>query len=298
MTIATRVAERQLPRLARERAAVSGRWLAIRALEEVLQLSGPLRRLPDFLIVGTQRGGTSSLYRYLRQHPLIRRPLHKEIGYFSRHYGREESWYRGHFPLRWPRSERTLTFEASPSYLFHPHAPRRAVEAVPAARVVVLLRDPVQRAFSHYRMNVARRVEPLAFGAALAAERSRVDGGLARLAADPDYDSDALWLYSYRSRGRYLPQLRRWVDAFGRSAVFVLASEDLFADPRRETNRVCAFLGLPELSQLDTTAVSFPKGERAPDLRLAPDVAAELAKGFRPENGALFDYLGRDFPWQ
>ena len=133
------------------------------------------RPLPDFLILGAQKAGTTALYSYLRKHPSIIGPSWKEVSYFDRHYARGPAWYRGNFPNKL-RTRGALVGEASPSYLFHPLGPRRVRELVPEARLVALLRDPVDRALSHYNHERALGREPLSFEDALAAEDDRLRG--------------------------------------------------------------------------------------------------------------------------
>ena len=131
------------------------------------------RPLPDFLVLGAQKAGTTALYAYLRWHPGITGPSWKEVSFFDRHWWRGPAWYRGQFPLR---SGTRLVGEASPSYLFHPLAPERVRALVPDARLVALVRDPVARAYSHYQHEVALGREPLSFEDALAAEPERTRG--------------------------------------------------------------------------------------------------------------------------
>ena len=200
------------------------------------------RPLPDFLILGAQKAGTTALYAYLRWHPAITGPSWKEVSFFDRHYGRGVRWYRGHFPLR-PRGR--LVGEASPGYLFHPLAPERVRETVPGARLIVLLRDPVDRALSHYHHEVGLGRERLSFEDALAAEEERTRGEEERMVREPSYFSHPWWDYTYVARGRYAEQLERWFAVFGREQLLVVASEELAADPQAAYGRVLAFLGAP-----------------------------------------------------
>src|SRR5262245_42743754 len=191
--------------------------------------TGGLRRLPDLLVIGAQRCGTSSLYRYLGRHPDVTPSLRKEVEYFSRRFDRGERWYRAHFALANGRSR--LAFEATPDYLFHPFAAQRAAGVVPGARLVVMLREPIARAWSHYHHMVALGHEPLDFDAAVAAEPDRCAPDLRRLADDPYHDPVALLRYSYVARGRYAEQLSRWREHFPADRMLVVRSEDFFADP-------------------------------------------------------------------
>lgn len=256
------------------------------------------RPLPDFLVIGAQKCGTTALYAYLRWHPRITGPAWKEVSYFDRHYGKGERWYRGQFPSRpWlrltgGRSGRSQHVgEASPSYVLHPHAPQRVRALLPDARLVLLLRDPVDRALSHYNHEVALGREPFSFEEALAQEPERTDGELARL-GDTRYFSHAWWDFTYLARGRYAEQLERWLGVFPREQLLVLASEQLRQDPAAAYARVLAHLGADPY-QLEEYPPVFER-EYAP---MAPETRTMLEQYFAPHNERLTTLLEEDLGW-
>ena len=250
-----------------------------------------VRPLPDFLILGAQKAGTTALYAYLREHPAITGPSWKEVSFFDRHYARGEAWYRGNFPsvLR----ARGLVGEASPSYLFHPLAPERVKALVPEARLIALVRNPVDRAFSHYQHEVALGREPLSFEDALDAEGRRLRGEEARLLADPAYFSHAWWNHTYRARGLYADQLERWLAVFPREQLLVLASDDLSTDPAAAYARVLEFIGAPP-HRLD----SYPRVFERQYEPMRPETRARLAEEFAEPNRRLYALLGRSLDWE
>jgi len=250
-----------------------------------------IRPLPDFLILGAQKAGTTALYAYLRRHPQITGPSWKEVSFFDRHYARGEAWYRGNFPnsLR----ARGLVGEASPSYLFHPLAPERVASMLPEARLIALVRNPVDRAFSHYQHEVALGREPLSFEDALAAEDERLRGEEERMLADPAYFSHAWWNHTYRARGRYAEQLERWLAVFPRERLLVLPSDDLLDDPAGAHGRVLEFLGAPP-HRLD----SYPRVFERQYEPMSPDTRARLAAEFAEPNRRLYALLGRNLDWE
>jgi hypothetical protein len=205
-------------------------WVASRVATR--RLDPRARQLPDVVIVGGQRCGTTSLYRHLAGHPLVRQPLRKEVQYLSLHWDRGLAWYRGHFPVAAPGSR---TLEASPYYLFHPDAPRRAAAVLPDARFIALLREPSARAISHHAHNRRNGLETLSLDEALEAEHSRVSGLRAGTRAHR--------AFSYIGRGRYAEQLRRWHDAVG-DRLLVVLSEDLFDRPAMTLPAIYDFCGL------------------------------------------------------
>ena len=250
-----------------------------------------LRTRPDFLVLGAQRGGTTSLYRYLAEHPAVARPLRKEIQYFTLYHGRGERWYRAHFPVA---GRQRRTFEATPYYLFHPLAPARAAATVPGAKLIALLRDPVARAFSHWQHNASRGLETIGFEAALDAEPARLAGESERLTTDPTSRSDAHRLWSYMARGQYAEQLERWLHYYPRDQLLVLRSEDLYERPAETHGRVLAFLGLPTAA-LD----SYPRyTRRASTAQMSEAARTRLTAHFRPHNERLAALLGDDPGWE
>jgi hypothetical protein len=192
------------------------------------------------IVLGAQRGGTTSLYRWLAAHPGVHAPLEKETQFFTTEWARGLDWYRCHFGLA---GTGLKNFEASPYYLYHPCAPARAASIVPNARLIALLRDPAARAWSHYHHNCTLGLETLPFEDAIAVEEQRLAGEAERLEADPTYVSFAHRHYSYLDRGRYGPQIARWRAVTGDN-LLVLRSEDLFAEPHRTFQRVLEFCGL------------------------------------------------------
>jgi hypothetical protein len=250
------------------------------------------RPLPDFLIIGAQKAGTTALYAYLRHHPAITGPSWKEVSYFDRHYERGEAWYRGNFPNR-VRARGKLVGEASPSYIFHPLGPERVKALVPEARLVALVRNPVERALSHYHHEVALGREPLSFEDALDAEEERLRGEEERLAADSSYFSRAWWSHAYKARGRYAEQLERWLAVFPRERLLILPSEDLGGEPERTHARVLDFLGAAP-HRLD----AYPRVYERQYEAMSAETRKRLAAEFEAPNRRLYELLGRDLGWR
>jgi Sulfotransferase domain len=252
------------------------------------QATARLRPLPDFLILGAQKAGTTALYAYLRWHPQVTGPSFKEVSFFDRHYARGERWYRAHMPVR--RSG--IVGEASPSYLFHPLAPERVAHMLPDVRLIALLRDPVDRAFSHYQHEVALGREQLSFEEALAREDERMSSELERMLADPTYFSHAWWNYTYAARGRYAEQLERWFEAFPREQLLVLLTDELAADTAGTYRRTLDFLGV-DSRELD----SYPRIFEREYGEMEPATRRDLEQRFAEPNRRLAELLGRELPW-
>jgi hypothetical protein len=249
--------------------------------------------LPSALIIGAQRSGTTSLFNYLAQHPDVLPPLGKEIHYFDLHYARGVRWYRGRFPFSHRLRGGALTIDASPYYLAHPLAPERAAQLLPEVKLVAVLRNPVDRAFSHYQHEVRDGRESLSFAEAIDREPARLAGEEERLRHEPGYYSYHHHRYSYTRRGLYLQQLARWVQQYPRSRLLVLQSERLFREPAAVSAALYDFLGLRPHGLDQYTAFYQGNYERA----IPADLRARLAAYFEPYNRELYEWLGEEFDW-
>jgi hypothetical protein len=256
------------------------------------------RPLPDFLIIGAQKAGTTALYSYLREHPAIAGPPWKEVSFFDRHFWRGDAWYRGHFPnrlyLRRMRSRagvEPMVGEASPSYVFHQLAPQRVAALVPDVRLIALVRNPIDRALSHYHHEVALGREQLRFEDALAQEDARLEGELERM-LDPKYFSHAWWNFTYLSRGRYAEQLERWLEIFPRERLLVVPSEDLLERAGETYGHILNFLGAPQ-HDLE----SYPRIFSRKYAEMDPRTRHELRAYFAEPNRRLYELIGRDLGW-
>jgi len=264
-----------------------------------LLLAG-LRLMPDFLIIGAMRCGTTSLYRYLQQHPWVVASEVKELHFFDIYFSKGVNWYRLHFPsvpyrfyVEKVQGRALITGEASPYYMFHPHVPRRVFEAIPRAKLVVLLRNPVDRAYSHYHYEVKHGREPLSFEEAIEAEPERLDGELQRILEDENYESFHYGHHAYLARGIYVDQLMAWGRYFPGEQILVLNSERFFADPSRTLNRVIEFLNLPDWEMEGYERHNVSRYQEP----MSVTTRNRLAEYYAPHNRRLYEYLGMEFDW-
>ena len=245
--------------------------------------------LPHFVIIGSQRCGTSSLYSYLIQHPNISPARRKEVHYFDLHYDKGLEWYCQHFPTS---AGGSLTGEASPYYLFHPLAAERCARDMPNARLIVMLRNPVDRAYSHYHHEQRKQRERLSFEEAIGSEEARLEGEREKLVREPNYRSQAYASYSYQARGIYVNQLESWMARFPAERILVLESERFFEQTAIEYRGVLKFLRLPPLD-LGHYRVRNA-GSYSP---MARETRRRLVERFEPHNQSLCDLLGQRFDW-
>jgi hypothetical protein len=259
------------------------------------------RMLPDFVILGAAKAGTTSLYGWLSNHPFVAPATHKEVHYFDYNYYRRQDWYRKHFPLE---AERTafaethgrpfITGEASPPYLSHYWAPQRLASLLPEAKLLVALRNPVDRAYSQFQMSRREGEEPLeSFDEAVMAEEERLAPERARAFADERYNSWAIGCWSYLMRSRYAEQVERWLALFPREQFHFVTLEDLSREPQRALDAVHEFLGLPPHSYGDLPALHTAAYDP-----ISPETRARVGEYFRPHNERLYELVGIDFGWE
>jgi|SRR5271169_364230 len=255
-------------------------------------------KLPDFLIIGAQKAGTTSLADHLNAHPNVAPATCKEVHFFDLHYAEGVNWYRSHFPVGRRRRLRSLLLrepllvgDASPYYLFHPIAASRCFKLLPGARIIILLRDPVARAHSHYHHEVRGAWEPLSFEQAIEAESSRLANEPERLEADPLYRTFAHQHFSYLARGVYLHQINAWLRCYSSEQVLVLSSESFFEDPSAAYRRVLTFLGLPQWEPDKYRPQHV--GKYNP---IAPGTHESLIRYYAPYNQTLRHYLNSIWP--
>jgi hypothetical protein len=222
------------------------------------------------------------------------------VHYFDTDYARGPAWYQAHCPLR-ARARRAardlpgivpMTFESSPYYMFHPLAAGRIARDLPGVKLLVLLRDPVERAYSAHAHELARGYETEPFGRALELEPGRLAGEVERIMADPAYVSHSHQHQAYRARGQYAEQLERLEGLFGRNRIHVVDSSDFFTAPESAYKAVLEFLDLPQLGD-----PVFERHNARPRSPMADELRAELDEHFRPYDERLVKWLGWEPSW-
>jgi hypothetical protein len=262
---------------------------------ELRRATAPWRPLPDFLIIGADESGALHLYRELCAHPAVCRSVAAEVHFFDVRitYGRR--WYQGQFPTRIRRKliERrigmpTVAGEVSPYYLAHPFVPARAASVVPGARLVALLRNPIERAILRYHLMVELGKERRPLEEALTADQQRLDAG--RVFEPHAYDdpNGPARHHTYLERGHYAEHLERWYRCFDSSQLLVLEARALTESDG--IRRVQDFLGLPA----DVHVRSFPLDSCPP---VDSKLWTQLARHFAPHNERLFRLLGVQWEW-
>ena len=259
------------------------------------------RVLPDFLIIGVHKGGTTSLYDYLAQHPQVVPAFEKEVHYFDRRWDGDVDSYRMSFPntarMEWVerRHGQAVTGEASPYYISQPHIPGRVRRFVPDAKLILILRDPVARTISAFHHNRRRTPnEPLdTLEEAIERELTELADEQAKLIADESHDDYEYAWHCYLTRSIYVDQIRWWHDTFPREQLMIQTTERLGSEPEAVFDEVREFLGL---SAWQPPAFARSNTNTYDDVD--PATRRRLVEFFAPHNERLFDHLGERFDWE
>lgn len=263
------------------------------------KITSRLRGLPDFVIIGAQKSGTTALYLFIIRHPAITHAATKEVQYFTRYFKRGKLWYRSNFPTNLSRhyfykktNQRLLSGEATPEYIFFPTVPSIMKEILPNVKLIVILRNPIDRAYSHYHHNLRRNREPLSFEKAIEVEEERCGWERKQLIKNPYFIANSYSHYSYLARGIYADQLENWFKHYDRKNFLVLTMDDLRKNPQRVLNQVFDFLGVfPfQVKNLQNLNVHNHK-------EMNEDTRKFLVEYFRPHNKRLSNLLQRSFDW-
>ena len=244
-------------------------------------------RPPDFLIIGTERGGTSSLYSYLLTEKSARivGALRKEIHFFDQNYTKGWTWYLAHFPVR---NDDILSGEASPHYYFFEEAAERVARVLPNASVIILLRNPIDRAYSHYQHEVELGYEKMSFEDAISREFNMSNGDWRRKNLRANGTSQYVH-FSYLSKGLYVEQMKWWLERIPRERFLILKSESFFNNPGQVLSEVLQFLKLPPTDRSAFT--KYNEGHYGP---MGQEMRSRLKAFYEPYNRQLSELLRMD----
>jgi len=261
--------------------------------------AGPLHVLPDFLIIGAARSGTTSLYQYLVQHPNIEPCVVKQLHFFDQYFQRGTNWYRMNFPSSWNKfcatkikKNKFITGEATPYYLQNPNTPKKVFELIPDVKLIALLRNPVDRAYSHFKRRKKNLSEKLSFEEATEQEEMRIKGEMKKMEDAAGYFSYTYHRLSYIHAGLYVEHLERWLKVFPRKQLLIVQTEEFQKNIPEIYNRILEFLEMPSFQLKEYK--QFQKSE-PPSMDL--QTRKRLLDYCKPYNKKLFSLIGTRFDW-
>ena len=261
----------------------------------IYALTGPIRSLPDFIIIGTARSGTTSLYYDICQHPCVLPAAYDELGYFDSNYHLGQNWYRSLFPTlfsKWlvkQKKQFAITGEDTPFYIWDPIVAKRILKILPKIKLIVLLRNPVDRAYSNYHLGVRAGTENLSFEDAIKLE-------IKRLEEINEESKSSIEKYairrSYLAKGFYADQLKIWFEIFNSNQLLIISTEDLKSNPQKVINKIYNFLEIPDNHKLIPE-----KQKKAVYPEMKKETREFLIDFYKKNNTELFNLIGQKFDW-
>jgi len=261
--------------------------------------SGVFRTFPDFIIIGSQKCGTTSLYDYICKHSDVYPAITKQIHYFDFNYEMKDRWYRAFFPLNLKKyfikyllRKSFLTGEASPDYINHPYAPRRISQDLPNTKLIAIFRNPVERAYSNYQHNIRDKKENLSFEDALKEEENRTKTERMKLQENEFYYSENFRQFQYVNRGKYIEEISEWLKLFSKEQLLILSTEELETNPSKVLEDIFSFLNIKNEQIVTTQKLNVGKYS---DMK--KETREYLQKIFRPYNEQFYKLTEKDFNW-
>lgn len=256
------------------------------------QLTCRFRRLPDFMIIGAQKSGTTAMFSFLAQHPQLAVNKLTSVHYFDLNYSKSLCFYKRNFPLKW-FSKNKLVGEYTPFYVFHPLAVERIGKDFPHMKLIILMRNPVDRAYSHYNMKCERGEETETFEKALELEESRTAGEVEKIKQDHKYISWSYRAFTYKERGIYADQVERVYRYFPKDQVLILQSEQYFKNHLESIKQIYDFLGISYFEPQNLNV----RNKREYPKPMSEETRNALNSYFFDHNERLFKLIGKRFSW-
>tara|TARA_Y100000590_G_scaffold466289_1_gene641137 strand:- start:3582 stop:4517 length:936 start_codon:yes stop_codon:yes gene_type:complete len=260
-----------------------------------INILGSFHLLPDFLICGTPRSGSTSLYEGLLEHPNVYRAKTKEVSYFDVNTHRGINWYKYNFPSKLEKffkKNRMITGEATPFYLIHPHVPARIAKTIPNVKIILILRNPIDRAYSHYSSAVKNNNENLTFEESLQNENSRIANEKEKLLADPNHNSANYYKWSYFEQGIYYNFIIEWMKYFPKENFYITSYEEFFKNPKENFNDLFNFLGISNFN-----FENYVRYNRIDYSSMKDETRENLKEFYKPYNEKLYKLIGKNFNW-
>ena len=261
-------------------------------------ITASLRILPDFLVIGVGRGGTTSCFHYLSQHPSIIGSAYDEIGFFDENFHLGLNWYRSMFPTKFLKKKiakrfgKCLTYDVTPSYIRKPWVARRIKELFPKIKLIALLRNPVDKVYSTYQSSIKSGVQKPSFEEMVEEDiKTFQKFENTNSIIDDEYFRNYIEK-SHLGRGLYAQQLKIWFELFDPKQLLILTSEELSTETNKAMNKIFQFLDLPDYEIPDTV-----KRSTANYTNMKMDTRKKLISFFSKYNQDLFKLLDQEFDW-
>ena len=265
----------------------------------IFAITGFIRVIPDFLVIGAKRCGTTSLYQHLSEHPCISRSPHDNIGFFNENYHLGINWYKSLFPTVFykkkmeSKNKQCLFFDVTSTYMEEELTAKNVYEVNPNQKIIVILRNPVDRAYSHYHVNVKEKSEKRSFEDAVFEEMNRIKSE--RIIQNKNKNLRVFTPNNihYLKKGFYALQLKSWFKIFPREQILVLSTEEFQEDQNLIYKKIFDFLNIPNMK-----IKSIEKMEKGNYIPMKHDTRNLLLDYFRQYNHELFEFINSEFDWK
>tara|TARA_B100000586_G_scaffold21996_1_gene14543 strand:+ start:1374 stop:2246 length:873 start_codon:yes stop_codon:yes gene_type:complete len=263
----------------------------------IFALSSGVRVLPDFIVIGVGRGATTTLHHNLSKNPCVFSAAYDEIGFFDENYHLGEDWYRSLFPTKYTKNKTIkdhnhfLSFEVTPSYIRKPWAARRIKQVLPHAKLIAILRNPVDRTYSHYNMGVNESNEQRSFEDVIKKDLIELKKFKNSNTKSDDYFKTVVE-NSFLARGLYVEQLKIWFKIFDKKQIHITTTENLAMNPDKTFSEIFNFLEIPDykIPKLENKR----KGNYLP---MSKEMKIQLSNYFKPYNEELYELIEQKFNW-
>ena len=258
-------------------------------------LTGPIRSLPDFIIIGTARSGTTSLYYNICQHPCVLPAAYDELGFFDSNFHLGLNWYRSLFPTifsKWfvkKNKKFAITGEDTPFYIWNPDAAKRILKILPNVKLIALFRNPIDRAYSNYHLGVRAGSENLSFEDATQVELNQLENN--EIKSENELEKYTI-PRSYIAKGFYADQLKIWLKLFNDEQLFIISTEDFESKPRETLDKIYDFLQIPK-----NHIINIKKHKVASYPKMKSETRQFLIDFYKKPNAELFSMIGQEFDW-
>tara|TARA_Y100001936_G_scaffold169582_1_gene165848 strand:+ start:14113 stop:15009 length:897 start_codon:yes stop_codon:yes gene_type:complete len=264
-------------------------------------ITSQIRLQPSFIIIGYPKCGTTSLYDYLIQHPNIGSASRKELDFFNLAYKRGIQYYKSHFPTTFSKksfenkfNSKFITGEATPLYISHPYALSRIRKHFPDIKLILLLRNPIDRAFSHYQHQRRGNLDKITkFEEVINLDKERHKVINEKYENNEiTHENQGLFMQGYIEMGKYINDIERLYDLFDKKQILILFTDELNHKRDYVLKTVFEFLGIPEINIPDTTHKNVGNYQ---DMDIK--TRELLIKFYEPYNKKLEDFLDLKLDW-
>ena len=262
----------------------------------IFALTGSIRVLPDFLVIGAKRCGTTSLFYHLPEHPCISKSPHDNMGFFNDNFHLGINWYKSFFPTIFTRNKIKskfgdfLAFDVTTKYMEEESTANNVYQTKPNTKIIIILRNPVDRAYSQYHLNVRQTAESRSFEDAMEENMNELNKeSHERYEIKPKFSAEG---NNYLKKGLYAQQLRHWLNIFPMESMLILSTEEFESNQQIIYNKIFKFLNISQFEVKNTEKME--KGIYPP---MKSETRNLLLDYFRPYNRELFELINMEFYW-